>query len=304
MPPMEDSRGNESVAVALCLSGDAEGLLREFETVLKSLLHNAPLRRKLEIYVVADEAATQAVRSLLGTLQIDTRPWGTSVDLRILNVQALTASWREHLLETVPKIGNRHTFGSFYRLFLPEVLGNRARHVIYTDPDVVFLTSLSGLWEQRREDVMVCWGQSACAGVMLINLVNLRRELWPMAAASIEKDKRYSDQTLLVAIQKRYPTKFSFLSPAWDVHLANGAWRFKDALAENKPEVGFLHFNGGGDSKDAFFEQDDTWAYRTRGWKLASYYIELPWSWLFYMGKVNAEETGGNDRVSVGYDVL
>lgn len=295
---------NAPIALAICLSGDAEGLILEFEIVLKSILHNAPFQRTLEIYVVADDQAASAVKNLVDGQQIDHRPWRTSVNLHILDVQALTASWRDRLLTTVPRISEPHTFGSFYRLFLADVLSGRSRHVIYTDSDVVFLASTSALWAQRSENAMVCWGRSRCTGVMLINLENFERDFWPLAGRSINTDELYTDQQLLNAIHDMYPDRFRWLPSAWDVHLANDLWRHRDALPENKPAVGYLHFNGGGKSKEAYFVRDDTWAYRTRGWNLASYYIGLPWSWLFYMGEVGAEEAGGRQRISIRYEVF
>lgn len=300
---MSPALDDEPIVVAMSLCGDAEGLLKEFEVVLKSLIHNAP-RGEMVIYVVADEDATVAVTSLIEGLEIDGRPWGSSVNVRVLNVQALTAAWREHVLECVPVMKEGHTFGSWYRLFLKEVLGDRARHVIYTDVDVVFLTSPAGLWQQRRDDVMVCWGESACSGVMLINVEILARDFWPLAESSIDKTKLHGDQACFVAIQEKYPSKFGLLSPAWDVHLADGAWRFGNALAENRPEVGFLHFNGGGNSKTAHFDHEEAWARDFAGWNLASYYIDLPWSWLFYRGSVDAEEAGSRESISVSYEVF
>ncbi len=147
----DDRRG---IAMAVCLSGNSEGLLLEFETLLKSILHNVSSRHALDLYVVADDGASQAVRRQLERIQIGGRPWRVRSKLHVLNVQAQMGTWRAHLTSFIPKIRETHTFGTFFRLFLDQAIGERARHVIYTDTDVVFLAPVSGLWEQRGDREM------------------------------------------------------------------------------------------------------------------------------------------------------
>ena len=61
--------------------------------------------------------------------------------------------------------------------------------------------------------------------------------------------------------------------------------------------VGFLHFNGGGNSKNAFFNNSPKdWQHLKKqdwvngeGWRLAKFYVDLPWSWLLFMEEGKAE---------------
>ncbi len=82
---------------------------------------------------------------------------GLEIALRILDVENRVGAW-EQMVQSTCRPDLRHTRGSYYRLFLHEVLPSHVEHVLYSDTDVVFLANLAALWRQRDPTVMFQWG--------------------------------------------------------------------------------------------------------------------------------------------------
>jgi hypothetical protein len=100
------------------------------------------------------------------------------------------------------------------------------------------------------------------------------------------------DQQLLTELEIDYPDKFGLLDERFDVHLNNGKQELGlDGLVPAFPNgAAFLHFNGGGSSPGPFYSyKPKDWKFLPKvdwlqgeGWKLANFYVNLPWGWLFY----------------------
>ena len=74
----------------------------------------------------------------------------------------------------------------------------------------------------------------------------------------------------------------------------DGPWkRDPQLLFKHRPKgVGILHFNGGSESKDAYYESARPRHYKTDPlWNLAKYYVDLPWNWaLFQLSQSNQDQ--------------
>jgi hypothetical protein len=90
------------------------------------------------------------------------------------------------------------------------------------------------------------------------------------------------DQLVLQAVQTEFPEVVGALREEWDISASDGPWLFNlTTLLQHRPQAGMLHFNGGGESKKAYFESHKFFLNRDSKnlWGLAKYYVDLPWSW-------------------------
>ena len=189
--------------------------------------------------------------------------------------------------------------------------------LIYVDTDVVFLVEMEPLLEinapllsysesdliEEEIPVTIKWNGETAA-FMIIFLSDFRSLLTlhiPFFVASADaSNHRYpfglDDQQIIAGIN-RLPGKspISRLSPP---HLFNGHLVKKDAPLPSSSEArAFLHFNGGpsigvgdedaidkpfwGLKKEEWVHvKKKDWANEEEGWRLAKYYIDLPWKWI------------------------
>jgi len=109
----------------------------------------------------------------------------------------------------------------------------------------------------------------------------------PMGDLAPHLNQKVDDQLLLRSVNVTYPNEVHILSDAWDLS-ATVVWqpKIQKTLASHYPNVGMLHFNGGGESKESYFGRDDgflTWYPET--WGNAKYYVMLPWQWARFQAK-------------------
>ena len=120
-----------------------------------------------------------------------------------------------------------------------------------------------------------------------------------------------ADQKVLLAFKDMFPGNVGKIEKPWDIHMANGAWRYAKRLVngeENRvrmslspftdappytlteqPSAGMLCFNGAGSSPGPYHEdtlKSNPKLFREfKGWNAALYYAGLPWMWLEAQGR-------------------
>jgi hypothetical protein len=201
-------------------------------------------------------------------------------------------------------MGAVHTVGTFFRLFVQDVVPSSVNHALYMDSDIVLMAPLDGLWKHVDRNSTFQWGESQCAGFIVLNVPKLDH-LWHLVSnmdlhnASKELKQEKNDQLIFQAINRSHPEIVSMLPKEWDVELAK-LWRGQ--LADHRPDgVGFLHFNGGSKSKDNAFLPDSITNDKHRliadkhrsGWGLANYYVRMPWPYAkFIVESLNGDSVG------------
>jgi hypothetical protein len=198
-----------------------------------------------------------------------------------------------------------HTIGTWYRLFSHHVLKvrnftnedeeNSVEHVLYLDPDVVIMANLQELWRHADTKYHFQWGISECAGFLLLNVPKMN-EIWQLAKtlpllniSKLGTGQAANDQLVFKAVSQNSinssidtGVRVGALPPPWDVSITNGIWRYRKSLVTHRPQVGMIHFNGGGASKEAYFSSMPTFldVNETKGsFGLAKYFIYMPWTW-------------------------
>lgn len=107
------------------------------------------------------------------------------------------------------------------------------------------------------------------------------------------------DQRILRRFRRVYPKLVGSLPQEWDISFKNGyqgdsSNGYGHATPEEvlyylKSGAGMLHFNGGGESSDSYFENkmlvrfNDTFG-------LSTYYINMPWSWARFTVESNRRD--------------
>lgn len=286
----------DTVHVLYALSGNHSGFLSEFTTSLKSLLMNAPLDNNMTVHILSDNRAHEAIGPILfKKINLDTFLLRNQVSIKTYNVEHHIDEWRQILVNsTGMRVSSRHTIGTFFRLFSPQVLPKDIRHIIYMDPDALILSNVQELWSLRDDSAMWQWGENRCAGFILINVDYMGKEFWkrirqidahsPFVNAT---NQSLDDQFLLRKLGEHYPNSVSLLPEAWDNSWANGLWRFPTdkRVMQKRPEVGMLHLNGGGPSKQSAFKSHIILGNSDlkKTWQVpVIYYENFAWSWTKY----------------------
>ena len=259
---VQTSRPKQVINVMFGLSGNHSGFLAEFEAALKSVLLNGPVSADLAVYVLADRNAYTALPDVFNRTRLEHSIWRDQVSITVYNVDPFLKNWSATVRSVLHVDAHRarHTVGAYFRLFGHEVLPKTVKHVIYLDTDVVVMANLAELWHSKDEDTAFMLGSDGCDGFMILNLCK-GSKIWELAA-SIDfpamsrefSNQNIDDQLIFRAIHRTYPTEATLLPDEWSISVANGGWRYAKKLVEVKPAVGMLHFNGGGASKDAYFE--------------------------------------------------
>jgi len=286
--------------ILLSMSSNHTGLFAEYEVALKSILLNAPIDNPISIHILADQAAFDKLQSAMNDIA-PFEAWTTRnpTKIKVYNVQTMEETWKDqiqsHTARAVQFTKNRHrnifrhTIGTYYRTFAWDVLPPEVDSVVYMDTDTVVMSDLGELWTEGIWDPskLFQWGENHCAAFLMLNFQETDT-IWSLfdqlSNDMLEKMagmwNRVDDQFVLRAIDHAFPDKVGSLPPRWDVTAMNGPWtRDPNKLYEKRQDgVGFLHFNGGGESKQAFFVQGHK-HYETGLWNLAKYYVDMPWSW-------------------------
>lgn len=307
--------------VLYCLSGNDTSFMREFQVSLKSVLLNAPMYNPLTIHIIADQDAYDALDGVFTDNRMLTTDGNdgdnkkeppsfqlpNQITIETYNVQSRMAKWEKFVKERQQKaieIVNppnknvlRHTIGAYLRLFADEVLPSDVDHVVYLDTDVVIMSNLATVWEQQinhdvdegdDDEKLFYWGgREMCSGFLLLRPRHLPQiwDLYTNNATKFHNNFAIGDQYLLQVITKNFKGRVGFFTDEWDVSAMNGPWRhIPDNLIEARPNgVGYLHFNGGGESSASFFDGKRPIHYsNSTYWNLAKYYVDMPWNWVYY----------------------
>ena len=191
-------------------------------------------------------------------------------------------------------IDHSHTLGAFFRLWAHRIITMPLEHLLYIDTDVVIMANLEGLLRQveSRPNALFHWGEAMCSGFVVMNFQRMD-EIWTLAKSSniANISKQYSqrpnDQLIYQAVNVTYPQEINILESGWDMAVAV-RWRDKQ-IEVTHPNLGMLHFNGGGSKKDAYFGDNKTWINMEKfqeSWGNARYYVTLPWAWARYQSRM------------------
>jgi len=254
-----------TVNVLYALSGNHTGLLSELEVALKSLLMNLPMQSNLHVHIMADKYGYNGLDEIFQRTEIQTWKTRKPVTIRTYNVQPNVEKWQREVIMALEPLGisTAHTFGTFFRLFFHDVIGadDDIEQVLYMDPDVVLMSNIESLFTGPTDpNILFQWGESQCAGFLLLNVRKQNQIL--SLAKGIDFGKLIKtplikgpphDQFILKAINLTYPEKVGFIPREWDISIADGIWRDKKVFVEKHPEIGMIHFNGGWESKNAPF---------------------------------------------------
>ena len=291
------------INVVFGLSGNHPGFLSEFEVALKSVLLNAPLDRNLSIHILADEGAFYSLQEIFNRTQLPTWKTRTAIELHAHDVTRFIPSLENQIKGTLAKgmgineAGFRilfggiyaHTIGAFFRLAADHFLPSTAAHVLYMDTDVVLMANLEELWKhvEREPDALIHWGLEMCSGFVVMNVPHMQ-DIWKLAADAPLKNisenfnQRPDDQLLFKAVNITHPERVHVLPDGWDMTVTEKWFKKFQPYDEKIPNVGMLHFNGGGNSKEAYFDDNKFMRRHTETWGNAKYYATLPWTWARY----------------------
>jgi len=263
------------------------------------------------IHVMADGKAFGSLEIVfLVQTQLNTWRTRTPITIRTYNVQSHVARWRRRIIQLyrdtglsdmVLEIGAYHTIGTWFRLFADDVLPQSVASVLYLDTDAVILANLqqfvrqvggpgmvgSAQIDNTSDPVLFYIGKQECAGFVVINVKELKTT-WEAASkidlqrASERLNQDANDQLVLKAILDRFPSMVGRLPNEWDMNVANAFPVIRlNNVVQKRPELGVMHFNGGSNSKKAYFLEHrfllDHSADHT--WGLAKYYVQMPWHW-------------------------
>lgn len=298
------------VQIAFGLSGNHPGFLAEFEAALKSVLLNAPLERNMSIHILADQEAFAALKGIFNRTELSTWQTRNPTEIHVHDVTPDVPQMESEITDVFkahdPNVGWSagvvlHTMGAYYRLFIERYVSNiiSAKHILYMDTDVVIMANLEALWElveRQQRDILFHWGENMCSGFVVMNLERMNKIL-PLAKRSslveaVGTEKfTFNDQYIYRAINISYPNEVNVLPPGWDMTVT-AIWQKKNQPYDKKfPNVGMLHFNGGGKSKEAYFElEHPEQSFSTKfilrdTWGNGKYYATLPWEWARYQAK-------------------
>ena len=236
---------------------------------LKSVLLNAPLQRELFVHILADQDAFHSLDEIFNRTELPTWVTRNPIEIHTYDVTPDLPLLERKIEDTfktmdsnfkVEQATDIHTIGCFFRLMAHRIIPPTVEHLLYIDTDVVIMTNLEELWRQveTRPKALFHWGIGMCSGFVVMN-VRRMDEIWTLAKGSpikiITEEYKQSknDQLVYMSVNVTYPNEVNVLSEGWDMTVTNH-WQIKHQPYEKKyPNVGMLHFNGGGKSKGPYF---------------------------------------------------
>jgi len=302
------------IHVMFGLSGNHSGFLSEFEVALKSVLLNAPLERNLSVHILADQDAYNSLHEIFNRTKLSSWVTRNPVEIYAYNVSPELPSLQRKITELFRKAMNRpdfrhqeatkiHTIGTFFRLFAHHFVPPTVKHLLYIDTDVVIMANLEELWQQveRAPDALFHWGAGMCAGFVVMNAPRLE-DIWTLAQnASMEGT---NDQFVFQAVNVTYPQKVNILSEGWDMSVTH-RWQVgrieRRRYDEAYPNVGMLHINGGRESKEAYFKENEFLEDFSDTWGIAKYYATIPWPWARYQALSLARPNSRGHLIKIVY---
>jgi hypothetical protein len=350
----EDQQHLPSFHVLLALAGDHQGFFREVDVLLKSLLLNAPDQMTLEIHILTDGPAYIMLDNLLfggdndddSSSNTTKRRFSTNLSLwkstnpvvvRTYNCEPHIKRWKHKIRQLYRRGGmdtqsarqdlEYHTIGTWFRLLAHEVLlPSSVENILFIDSDVVLLANIQDLsMEYSDTSHYFQWGTSRCAGFLIVNIPKLE-EMWNTvdsfglrnAQQQIQKSSSImADQFFLRTFELAQPDKVGWLPDHWDNTMASTLWRWKKNLVAKRPQIGYIHFNGGGHhtSQDASWFLENTTdptvlldntllTSRDTGssFGIAGYYIRLPWKWARYFAEAKIPKWSNGSLIEIHYN--
>jgi hypothetical protein len=303
---IDQNTTSPTVNVLLCLSGDGYGFLEETKVAIKSLILNAPHTGELNIYIMADQPAYDALPIIFNTTLPSGTIWWCPIAFHIINVESETKGWIQEILNISAKEPLKtlfHTWGTYYRLFFNRYLPSSVDYILYIDSDTIVTANLAHLWnytENSGDDWLFSWRSETAGFILLRNLP----ELWNLATQVNENDlpsEHFSDQKILRLIALRNPSVAAQLPAAWGMHWA-WDWKKRKTMAQAYPQLAMGHFNGGSSTQGAFWNGSlkatldvfhDEWG------SFFYYYIHMPWTFARFIGESSA--VGGGYPVSTNF---
>jgi hypothetical protein len=153
------------------------------------------------------------------------------------------------------------------------------------DVDAVITANMEKLVLQMDTQYCFQWGAVKCSGFMIVNLHKLQ-QVWDSAYtidfsnASEAYEQGFTDQIVFTAIHDKFPHLVGKLSKEYDLNVANGVWRDAHSFAKTYSELGMIHYNGGGSSKDPYFNHmyfvNPKFMHEIG---MPHYYVHFPWDW-------------------------
>jgi len=301
--PESTKNGPPPVHVLFGLSGNHPGFLAEFNVALKGVLLNFPIHSpSLNVHLMVDDAAYQATIPLLSSsneTHLNQSSWPLPISVHLYPVQSYHEQWTKRIRQKVGRIfTKKHTIGTYYRLFAHEILAPDVGPVLYMDTDVLIVASLDDLWKNIDTKLMYQWTgtKGRIAGFMVLNLDLFRKwDFWKMVGDMNQNfTKRDADQGILRAVQDFNPHCCGWIAEeAWGLHkeliwshLKKGSTL--DYFVSQVPRAAMFHLNGGGESKESYFED-----LPKEHFGIVQYYVELRWPWVLYFGESRTGPLGG-----------
>ncbi|KAL3913413.1 MAG: hypothetical protein SGILL_006501 [Bacillariaceae sp.] len=299
------------------LDGDAPGFLEELEVSLKSILLNAPLDDPLEIHLIASQKSYDQLDRIFNISLLDSFRTRTQITIHAYNVQPMVKSWQmflgkyfsKHWKSTYDPLGANqvHTIGAFFRLFAHQVLPKSVHKMLYLDNDAILMANMRELWKDvaaNNPNAVFHWGEYTCSGFMVLDSHRIQ-DIWDLAAkGNLSARPNPWDQDVLITVNETFPEEIGILPPAWDVSVANTIWTHNKDLLKVRPNLGMMHFNGGGSNPANAFQVHNFLKVSNStappNWKntfhLARYYANMPWEWTRYWAKSMVTSKGESGR--------
>lgn len=295
---------DDPVHILYGLSGNADEFIDEFYVSLKSVILNSPLDKGMTVHVLTDPKAYNAVRPMENMLQFRSRQ---PISIQVYNVESKGYPWKKNIEYcTGHKTSKKHTMGTFFRLYAYDVLPLSVEHALYLDTDVVITTNLQEIWRLRNHSSYFQWGESKCAGFMLLNLRLMREKFWALVNVTYPKDvetnimDKINDQDIVRRFDETQSQLVSYLPPEWDNHRADNFHKFSHDLLRLRPKMGMIHFNGGkiGVSANVFLEN------KRKEFVAAHYYAHHPWQWTGYILESQLSDGQSGHPISLNFTIV
>ena len=128
--------------IIYCLSGNNKLFIDEWETSFKSTLVNNPIDSHIQIHLIADKKAADAIdeRMQLADLSGITSRWRNQVSVILHNIEELKPSWEKFISDVLSNESNRYPLhktkgglGGYFRLLAHRIIVPYVCHHDYTN---------------------------------------------------------------------------------------------------------------------------------------------------------------------------
>jgi lipopolysaccharide biosynthesis glycosyltransferase len=293
------------IHIVLALSGNNPGFFGEFKVALKSIILSAPHNRDTHVHIISDQKAYDYLPTVWEDTKVDGMEWWRNVTIFPYNVESQLPQWATVLKNRT----DMDLSGAYYRLFANKVLPTHVEYALYLDVDVIVLANLNHLFQDLPHDlesledkplmIMAGGEDGGCSGVMLVNIAKLDK-FWEHVNSMnwTGKELPYWDQSMIMEVGKQYPGSVQYLAFPWDLTVTEH-WREIGRIEKVRPEAGIIHYNGNGG--DVPFYSSGFVNDTQRGMGLpATYFRDLPWTWVRFMGKSVGGPTNTGVRIIQG----